>query len=148
MDPAIQLSPVLHFLNNNHPVSQVDQAALIQASSSLWTIPGSTTSYLDTSFVRTPITWLVGLQMLVVWETSIDHRIHWSMGQTNGNSIRIIKDDLSASLRYCTVPFMIFTSFWQMYRPSPSLETPWLWWNISWIRSSGIPGAGWVILPC
>lgn len=78
------------------------------------------------------------------------HRIlvHQSVWHANGNSTRIIKDDLSASLRYCTVPFIIFTSFWLMYRLRPSLETWGLWWNISWIRFSGTPGAGWVILPC
>ena len=70
----------------------------------------------------------------------------WPRWRANGNSTKIMKDDISASLRYCTVPFIIFTSFWLMYRPRPSLETPWLWWNISWTKSSGIPGAGWVIL--
>ncbi|WRX08831.1 hypothetical protein QQP08_001318 [Theobroma cacao] len=35
----------------------------------------------------------------------------WPTLQANGNSTRIMKDDFSASLRYCTVPFIIFTSF-------------------------------------
>ena len=70
----------------------------------------------------------------------------WPRWWANGNSTRILKDDLSASLRYCTVPFIIFTRCWLIYSPRPSLETPWLWWNISWTKSSGIPGAGWVIL--
>lgn len=65
---------------------------------------------------------------------------------TKGSSTRIMKEEVSASLRYCTVPFMIFTSFWLMYRTRPSLEMPRLWWNISCTKASGIPGAGWMIL--
>ena len=63
-----------------------------------------------------------------------------------GNSIRMMNDEVSASRRYCTVPLIVFTSFWHMYRPRPSLDTPGLCRNISCIRASGTPGAGWTIL--
>lgn len=63
-----------------------------------------------------------------------------------GNSTRTTNDDLSASRRYCTVPLIVFTSFWLMYSPRPSLDTSGLCRNISWIRASGTPGAGWTIL--
>lgn len=63
-----------------------------------------------------------------------------------GNSIRMMNDEVSASRRYCTVPLIVFTSFWHMYRPRPSLDTSGLCRNISCIRASGTPGAGWTIL--
>jgi hypothetical protein len=62
------------------------------------------------------------------------------------NSIKMMNEEVSASCRYCNVPLIVFTSFWLMYRPRPSLDTPGLCWNISCIRASGTPGAGWTIL--
>lgn len=63
-----------------------------------------------------------------------------------GNSTRTMNDELSASRRYCTVPLIVFTSFWLMCRPRPSRDTPGPWRNISCISASGTPGAGWTSL--
>lgn len=60
--------------------------------------------------------------------------------------MRMMNDEVSASRIYCTVPFIIFTSFWLMYRPRPSFELSLLSSNISWIKCAGIPGTGWMIL--